>query len=181
MRAYFAQRIAIVGPQSTGKSTLARQLAEHFGTVWVPEYARAYADRKQASLTADDVEAIVAGHFDAEEALAQQCHLRLFVDTDAVMTALYARYYYQSCPVWLDALAASKTYDLYLLTAADVPWVADPQRDPPTVREDFFKSCQKALQTKNANFVVISGNWSERLQQAIAAVQKLGTKMTERK
>lgn len=175
LRAYYAQRIAIIGPQSTGKSTLAQELAKHYGTVWVPEYARLYAEQKQGELTVHDVDKIAAGHFDAEEALAQQCHLRLFVDTDAIMTTLYSRYYYQSCPEWVDALAASKTYDLYLLTAPDVPWIADRQRDPPDVRQDFFLSCKTLLEEKKSRFVIISGDWSERFEQAIAAVESLAS------
>jgi NadR type nicotinamide-nucleotide adenylyltransferase len=173
VRAHFARRIAVIGPESTGKTTLVQRLAAHFGTVWVPEYARSYADAKRAPLDRSDVEPIARGHRAAEEALARRCDKLLLVDTDAVMTTLYSRIYYGDCPAWIDELAATKRYDLYLLTAPDVPWVADPQRDLPQRREEFFAACRKALEAKSARFEIIQGDWEARLRQAIDAVRRL--------
>jgi NadR type nicotinamide-nucleotide adenylyltransferase len=173
VRPYYARRIAVVGPESTGKTTLAQRLAAYFGTVWVPEYARSYAEAKRAPLDRSDVEPIARGHRAAEEALARRCDRLLLVDTDAVMTTLYSRIYYGDCPAWIDELAAGKRYDLYLLMAPDVAWVADPQRDLPQRREEFFASCRKALEAKSARFEIIQGDWESRLSHAIEAVRRL--------
>lgn len=173
IRAHYARRIAVIGPESTGKTTLVQGLAAHFGTIWVPEYARSYADAKRAPLDRTDVEPIARGHRAAEEALARRCNRLLFVDTDAVMTTLYARIYYGDCPAWIDELAATRRYDLYLLAAPDVPWVADSQRDLPQRREEFFAACRKALEAKLARFEIIQGDWEARLSHAIEAVRRL--------
>ena len=168
------QRIALIGPQSSGKSTLAAQLANHFGTVWVPEYARIYANQKVAPLERDDVYWIARGQLAAEIALSSYSNRYLFVDTDAIMTSLYARTYYGDCPAWIDEIASSRRYDLYLLTAPDIPWVDDPQRDLPHLNLAFFAACEQALKEKGARYVTISGNPKNRLNTAIAAVKQLG-------
>lgn len=166
-------KVAIIGPQSTGKSTLAQQLASHFATVWVPEYARIFADNKPSPLDQHDVELIARGQIAAETTFFDRSNRRLFVDTEAIMTRLYAQIYYGQCPSWIEQVAANRHYDLYLLTAPDVPWVSDPQRDLPNQREEFFAACARAVLAKGARHEIITGDWSTRLQRAIAAVERL--------
>ena len=120
-----------MGPESTGKTTLARDLARHYGTVWLPEYLRIWLDAKGAVCEPEDLPKVVAGHQAAEAALARHANRVLFCDTDPLMTAVYSGFYYGHVPAWLDAAASARRADAYLLLDADVPWVPDPHRDMP--------------------------------------------------
>ncbi len=166
------KRVAIIGPQSTGKTWLARDLATHFDTVWVPEYARLYADEKKTPLDKTDVEAIAKGHILAEERAVPKANRYLFVDTDIIMTAVYAELYYGSCPDWIKKVSYEKRYDLYFLTSPDVPWIEDLQRDLPD-REAFLKILERELKERSISYTLIRGTWENRKTTAIAAVERL--------
>ena len=166
------RRIAIVGPESTGKSTLCRQLAKHYHTMWVPEYARIYCDAKPVALTVDDVEPIARGHYALEEALAPLANDFLFIDTDAVMTSLYSTIYYNHSVPWLEELTREHGSDLYLVLAPDVPWVVDPQRDLPHLRDDYFQRCIEELRVRQRNIAVIRGAWHERFAEACCVLDR---------
>ena len=100
-------RIVVTGSESTGKTTLARDLAAHFGAQWVPEQSRSYAERVRRELKADDVAPIASEQIAAEDAaLVEAIRTRrrwLFLDTDLLSTVVYARHYYGSCPAWIEA------------------------------------------------------------------------------
>jgi NadR type nicotinamide-nucleotide adenylyltransferase len=167
------KRVVVCGPESTGKTTLCRQLAEHFGTVWVPEYVRGYLDRKQAPCEASDLPLIARGQIASEDELARQARGVLFCDTDLTMTVVYARLYYGACPEWIERIAAAREYDLHLLTAVDVAWVPDPQRDMPHRRQEIFERCRAALEGGGRRYMVVRGTWDERFRTAREAVVEL--------
>ena len=175
VRAHFARRVAIVGPESTGKTTLAARLAEHYGTVWVPEYARGLLDRKPGGPTfvPADVPLIARGQLAAEDALARQANRVLFCDSDLITTRIYAEHYLGACPDWVARLGDERRYDLYLLTAADVPWVADPQRWAPDRRDEWEATFEQALASRGRPFAWIRGSWEQRFEAARAAVDAL--------
>ena len=169
--------VTVTGSESTGKTTLARDLASHFRTVWVPEYSRQHADEKTAAtgapLDAGDVEPIARGQIAAEDRGLAAAPGLLILDTDLVSTTIYARHYYGSCPAWIDDAARARRADLYLLCDIDVPWIADAVRDSPHVREHLHARFVRALETLGAPFVTIRGSWGERLVMAIAAVSSV--------
>ncbi len=171
------KRVVLTGPESTGKTTLARRLAEHYGTVWVPEYARTYVDEKLhgdlGALSAADVDPIARGQIAAEEAGAQGAERLLVLDTDLVSTAVYAAHYYGRCPDWIDLAATARVADLYLLMDIDVPWIADAQRDRPHARALLHSQFREALAQRGTRVVEIAGSWDERYRRAIAAVDAL--------
>jgi len=169
-----AKTVVLIGAESTGKTTLAAQLAGHFGTVWHPEYLRTFVDEKGALPVAEDVTAIVEGHLAGVEALAPRARRVLILDTDLVSTCIYQRYYFGTCPPEVEAAAARHYADLYLLTGTDLPWTPDPgQRDGPAVRAALHALFRAELLRRNLPHLLIGGNESTRLHLAVQAVAAL--------
>ena len=171
------KRVVVTGSESTGKTTLAEHLARRFDTVWVPEYARAYVDRKTLvtgqPLDASDVEPIARGQMAAEDRAMATGRGVVVLDTDLVSTTVYARHYYGECPPWIEQAARDRRGALYLLCDIDVPWIADPARDLPHRREHVHGLFVTALDALGTRYVTIRGSWDERLAAAVAAVSGL--------
>lgn len=159
-------RVCVTGPESTGKTTLAQQLAEFAQTEWVPEASRIYAERNARELTAADVAPIAREHIalaDAAEARVRAAGGTLLVlDTDLLSTAVYARHYYRTVPAWVERVERARRADLYLLCDIDVPWIPDGVRDRPANREEMYALFHGALLRRHAPFVVVRGDWDER-------------------
>jgi NadR type nicotinamide-nucleotide adenylyltransferase len=166
--------VTVTGSECTGKTTLARDLAAHFGTVWVPEFARDYVEARAATtslpLDARDVEPIARGQIAAEDRGIAAASRLVILDTDLVSTTVYARHYYGACPAWIEQAARDRRADLYLLCDIDVPWVADRVRDLPDMREHMHALFVEALEALGARYVTIRGSWDDRLAKAVAAV-----------
>jgi NadR type nicotinamide-nucleotide adenylyltransferase len=173
VRPYFVKRVCVYGPESTGKTTLARDLARHFKTTWAPEYARHLLDLKDGRCDPEDFPLIARGQAASEDALARQANRVLICDTDAVTTAVWHDALVGPCPAWLTEAAAARNYDLYLLLDVDVPWVSDGQRffAEPDRRRAFFDACEAALRSRGRRYVRIGGDWSARLDAAVRAVE----------
>ena len=159
-----ARKLALVGPESTGKTELAQALARELGTVWVPEFAREYAETHGSDLTAADVEPIARGQIANEDRLAPRASGVLILDTDLISTVVYARHYYGSCPSWIEDEARTRRADLYLLLDTDVPWKDDAARSGGgDGREDLFDAFRAALDEYETRWEIVSG---ERLSAA---------------
>lgn len=157
-------RICLTGPESTGKTEIAATLARELGTVWVPEYAREYAETHGNDLTAEDVEPIARGQMANEERLASSATRVLILDTDLLSTVVYARYYYGSCPRWIEEEAHRRRADLYLLLDTDIEWKSDAARDAGgDAREDLFDSFRAALDEFGTRWEIVSGGWEDRV------------------
>ncbi|HMR76249.1 MAG TPA: AAA family ATPase [Polyangiaceae bacterium] len=173
VRAHYALRISIFGPESTGKSTLSAQLAEHYQTQWVPEYARAFLEHRAGDLRDEDMATIARGQACAEDALARSANRILFCDTDPLATQLWSDALFSQVPDVVVQAAAGRSYDLTLLLEPDVPWVADPVRYLPEQRDGFFSACRRALQRADRRVVTLRGNFEQRFVAARAAVDAL--------
>lgn len=171
-RPWFLKRVCVFGPESTGKTTLARQLAERYDTLWVPEYARALIEAQGGELQAPDIERIAQGQLASERALARSAHRILFSDTDLLSTTIWSRELFGRCPDWIEAAAAEQRFDLTLLCDVDLAWEADVARYRPRGREDFLRRCEAALQAHDRPYVKISGEGPARLEAAIEAVER---------
>ena len=168
-----AVRVVLIGSESTGKTTLARSLAEELGAPWVPEYARQYLDLKGAPLSYEDVEPIARGQMAGEDEGGGTGGL-LILDTDLVSTSVYARHYYGSCPPWIERAARERRAPLYLLLHADVPWIADgAQRDRPGARLELHELFRTALAAIGAHVVEVRGSWVARAKTARDAIHAL--------
>lgn len=169
-------RVVVTGSESTGKTTLAGELAAHYGAVSAPEFARAHLDRKGSPLDDSDVEPIARGQIAGEDEAALRASGLLVLDTDLVSTVVYSRYYYGRCPEWIAEAARRRLAPLYLLLRPDVPWVPDgEQRDRPAAREELHRLFRYALEACRASYVEIRGSWPERRLRAIASIDALRT------
>lgn len=173
VRPFFVKRVCIVGPESTGKTTLAEQLAKHFKTVWTPEYARGLLDRKGATCELSDIQLIAEGQLRTEKEQAREANKVLFCDTDLMTTTIWSKHFFNKCPAWIEEAANGQKYDLTLLTNIDIPWIEDPQRDAPHLREYFLDWFKREFEKRGRSYVLISGLNEERLQRAVEEVEKL--------
>lgn len=171
-------KIVLFGPESTGKTTLSKQLAAHYKTEWVPEYMREYLqkkwDAKKEVCSYDDLITIAAGQMEFENKLALVSNKILFCDTNLLELKVYSEVYYDGLvPENLHKISLENSYDLYLLTYIDIPWVADDLRDKPKEREAMFLRFKDALDKYNLPYFVLQGDKRSRLKKAIAIVDQL--------
>jgi NadR type nicotinamide-nucleotide adenylyltransferase len=173
VRPYFVRRVCVFGPESTGKSTLARRLAEHFDTVWVPEFAREWLEVHDGALEAADMPTLVHGQTASEDALARQANRLLVCDTDPLTTSIWSDVLYGQCAPAVQRAAEARRYDLYLLCDVDVPWVDDVVRYLPDERASFFTRCVRELEARDRPYTIVRGDWEERWEIAVTAIEHL--------
>ncbi len=171
-------KVVMFGPESTGKTTLAMQLARHYNSVWVPEYAREYLQDKwnneRKTCEPHDLLPIAFGQMQSENSLAQKTDSVLLCDTNLLETKVYSEAYYSgSCDPLLEEYALKNTYDLYFLTYIDTPWEADDLRDKPEERLEMFQAFQTTLKKYNIPFVLLKGTKKERLEIAVMHIDAL--------
>lgn len=179
VRPHFVKRVCIFGPESTGKSTLSKNLAKHYQTVAVPEYARVFLDSRDNVLDLDEFKFYARGQLASEDALARSANRVLFCDTDALTTLMWSEWLYKEQDPWIVALAEQRNYDLYLLTDVDVPWVFDPQRYLPEERKQFHDYCKAILEKFSRRYVEVKGSWDERFETAVRAVDSIMLERSE--
>jgi HTH-type transcriptional repressor of NAD biosynthesis genes len=172
------KRIAVFGTESTGKTTLAQQLAAHFGEPWAPEFVRGFWDAHGGQITAADLDAIARGQIAGEEAAAAQARRVVFCDTELLTCTLWDDWLFPgACPPWVRAAAEqrARNFALWLLCDADIPWAPDPQRcfSDAVSRERGRRLWCDTLSSRGLPFVEIRGDWAARERAAIAAVEKL--------
>jgi NadR type nicotinamide-nucleotide adenylyltransferase len=171
-------KVVLYGPESTGKTTLSKQLAEYYKTLWVPEYAREYLqdkwDREQKTCEPKDLLPIAEGQMRLENEMTAEAQQLLICDTDLLETKVYSEAYYlgYSDPI-LEKYALKNKYDLYFLTNIDTPWEKDDLRDKPNEREKMYLYFKDTLEKYHRNFVILKGDKETRLKKAIYHIDKL--------
>ena len=171
-------KVVLFGPESTGKTTLSKHLARHYNTVWAPEFAREYLQKKwnneRKTCEANDLLPIAIGQMKLENKLATKADKVLICDTDLLESKVYSQKFYGGfVDDLLDKAANENQYDLYLLTYIDTPWEADDLRDRPEQRLEMFKAFENALIENNKNYILLKGNKEIRLKKAIKAIDKI--------
>ena len=181
VRGFYALRVCVVGAESTGKTTLAQDLARHFGTVWVPEYGREYSERKLAAgggydFRTEEFAHIAARQCELEEEAARRADRILVCDTDAFSTSIWHRRYLGARSPEVEEMAARhRRPDLYLLTDINTPFVQDGTRDGEHVREWMHEVLVEELRAQGRPYRPVSGARGERLGRAVGYIEELLT------
>lgn len=173
VRPYFARRVSVFGPESTGKSTLAAELARAAGTVCVPEFARGYLEARAGVFERGDVDVIGRGQIALEDTLARDANRVVICDTDPLLTVVWSEAMFGEAPAWLREAARARRYDLTLLCDADLPWVADAVRYRPGDGPAFFARCEQALRDAGRPYHIVRGTGAARGEAAHARVAQL--------
>ncbi len=190
------KKIVIIGPESTGKSTLCEKLAEHYHTSWVPEYAREYLERHGAKYTFEDLYDIAVGQLRLEDEVTEKIqnsqsiepsgvhispftihHSPLFIDTDMYVMKVWSEFVFNKCNNWVLNRIAERKYDLYLLCDVDLPWVKDDLREYPDlkVRKKLYYFYKDLLVNQQVPWYQISGDYDERFSKATNFVENAFT------
>ena len=163
-------RIAITGPESSGKTTLAKALSEHYNISFVPEFARTYLEKTEGKYEQLDLDKIAQGQLksliSAEDSI-------VISDTDFSVLEIWSQYKYKNTSELINKLVQKELFDLHILCSPDIPWEADLLRENPNSRDLLFKLYSKSLNSNNKNFIVVNGSAKNRLEKSIQAVDPL--------
>ena len=178
VRAHFCKRVCLVGAESSGTTTLARQLAQHFNTIWVPEYGRDYTevrkiDGRRIRWRSEEFVHIAEVQQSNEDAMARFADRVIFCDTDALATAIWHERYMGYWSVDVEKIAERKKYDMYFLTKPDIPFVQDRIRDSELLREWMTDRFRVELTRRGHPWLLLDGALDQRLQTAISMVEEL--------
>ena len=170
-------RVSLTGPESTGKTTLAAQLAAHYHAAFAPEFAREYLADSGLHYSAEDLEKIARGQLAAEAvavaAAEAQGHRVVFFDSDLLVIKIWFEHAFGSCPEWILQAIAHQHYDLVLLMGVDLPWQPDPLREHPHLRQHFYDLYQRELREQMSNFAEITGTYDRRFVHACFLIDEL--------
>ncbi|OUR98267.1 nicotinate-nucleotide adenylyltransferase [Flavobacteriales bacterium 33_180_T64] len=168
-------KVVLYGPESTGKSSLAKALAKYYDTVYVEEFSRTYAKaQRNLRLTRKDVLPIAIGQMQLENEQLKIANKVLICDTDLLETKVYSEFYYDGfCPELVKKKALENTYDLYFLTYIDIVWEADDVRDQPNNRLEMFNRFEYALIHSKKPYIMVKGDLEERLKICKKHIDKL--------
>jgi NadR type nicotinamide-nucleotide adenylyltransferase len=166
-------KIAITGPESTGKSQLAELLANHYKTLWVPEFARVYLTKINRPYNYDDIREIAHGQQKSIEAILPLANKVCFLDTELLVTKIWCDVKYNKCHPWIIENLEKQYFDLYLLTDVDLPWEFDPFREHPNKRKFLFDLYKTELDVLGFNYRIVSGVGAKRLKNALGFVSEI--------
>ena len=167
------KKIVIIGPESTGKTSLTRQLAAHFQCPMVEEYARSYIDQLDRPYNKDDLFEIARGQIRLEDSFEQHNAPYLFCDTDLRVIKIWSNFKYQDVHPWIMYQIGNRQYHAYLLTDIDLPWQPDPQREHPDQRRQLFEIYQTEIESSGVPFSIISGSGPQRFENAVKFITSI--------
>jgi len=174
VRARFAKRVCILGAESTGTTTLAKSLAEHYKTSWVQEFGRAYSEAKinspeSSAWRTEEFIFIARTQNKIEDALVKTCNKILVCDTNSFATSLWHERYMGFISPEVEAASAGRECDLYILTGDEIPFVQDGTRDGGRIRHTMHRRFEEELEKKRKKFIIVRGPHEIRMEKAIGA------------
>ena len=187
------KKIVVLGPESTGKSTLCDQLATHYQTLWVPEYARTYLQDHGMHYSYDDLLTIAKGQLALEDdylsklqyprsssssdtgSLQAENNKLLFIDTNMHVMKIWCEFVFGKCHDWILQQIAVRPYDLFLLCDTDLPWIKDELREYPDLesRDKLFRMYKEDMMNQPVGWSIINGDYQQRFVKAVTAVDQL--------
>jgi NadR type nicotinamide-nucleotide adenylyltransferase len=173
------KKVVVIGPESTGKSTMCQNLAAYYQSVWVKEYAREYLLKNGTDYTFENLLDVAKGQLAGEELAVNSLQLinkpAIFIDTDMYVMKVWCEFVFGKCHHWILNQIVERKYDLYLLCNIDAPWVKDELREYPdlAIREKLYHHYKDLMINQNVPWADISGSYEERLQKAITAIDKI--------
>lgn len=167
------KRVAIIGPESSGKTWLASKLAAYYNTKMVDEYAREYFKDRKYEYNLDDLVTIAEGQMKNEHCIASTSEGIIFCDTDIIVLKIWANEVFGTVPSWIEKKTQEKNYDLYLLCYPDLNWEPDPLRSNPHNRQYIYNLFVKELEQNNRNYKIVNKIGKQRLKNAINFVDEL--------
>jgi len=165
-------RVAVTGPESTGKSMLCKSLSLHFNCPMVAEYARIYLENLNRSYTYEDVELIALKQMQQEDEIIKTNPDVLITDTELLVIKIWMQHKFGRMPAWLETKLTERIYDIYLLCDADIPWEYDPLRENPNTGKYFFDLFENELKNRNINYTIIYGDYHHRFNIAVEKINK---------
>jgi NadR type nicotinamide-nucleotide adenylyltransferase len=191
------KKIVAIGPESTGKSTLCKQLANHYRTLWVPEFAREYLEKYGTDYSYENLLTIAQ----TQVALEEQCEKTmmnnkwtkgssefdsaltihpsplLFIDTDMYVMKVWCEFVFDKCHNWILNQIVTRQYDLYLVCDVDLPWIKDKLREYPNfeIRNKLYRYYKDLMVNQAVPWVGINGNYKQRLKKSIEAINSIIT------
>lgn len=165
-------KIGIVGPESTGKSSLAKALADHYNEPWVPEVARNYIANLNRPYELSDIAILAELQLAAEQASILNAKRFLFCDTTLLVNKIWASFVFKEIPIKITQLYIPQSYDLHLLCDIDLPWEFDPLREHPHHRHELLELYKNDLIASQVNYFLIKGQQQNRLQNALQVINK---------
>ena len=167
------KKVAVIGPECTGKSDLSAFLSDHFQAPWVPEYARGFLDNLNRPYEQHDLLTIAHGQLRIEEEWSREANELLICDTNLYVIKVWSEFKFGECDPQILKMIAERKYDLYLLTYIDIPWQIDPLREHPDKRQELYDIYKKEMMNQPVPFYEIKGDRTERRKYAIETVEKL--------
>ncbi len=166
------KKIALIGPESSGKTTLCMELAMHFRTSWVPEFARNYISKLNRKYELEDILHCTHKQIKSENELLRSANGFLFCDTELIVAKVWCEDVFKTSPGWIEEMIETHRYDLFLLTLPDIPFQQDDVRENPQRREFFFDWYKRELEARKFNYEIIGGKGEVRLLQSLEAIRK---------
>lgn len=169
------KKIAVIGPESTGKSQLAEDLAAYYNTIFVPEFARDYLSGLGRSYNQNDLLQIAKKQQESILYYQEKAKDFLFIDTELIVIKIWSEFKYKTVHPWIYGEVKKQAYDLYLLTNTDLPWEEDPLREHPNKRDRLLKLYVKELERRNFPYQLVSGQNKQRTLNAISIIDQFFT------
>lgn len=166
------KKVAVLGPESTGKTSLAKDLAEKYDTIWIPEFAREYVEKINRPYYYDDVVEIAREQIKREKKAYQEANQFVFFDTELIIIKIWFQEVFNEVPDWLENELSKSNIDLYLLCYPDLKWEFDPVRENPNRRFYLLNNYETELKKINANYFIVKGYGNNRLESAVNFLDK---------
>lgn len=158
------KKIVFIGPESTGKTTMSRMVAEKYNEPWVQEFARVYLEKTNGTYQKGDLLEIAKGQLVEEDLKLKKASNFLFCDTDLIVIKVWSEHIYNGCDEWILNQIMKRNYDHYFLCKNDFPWQSDPLRENPNDGDYFFNLYKQTLTQLNKSYTELMGTVSDRLK-----------------